>query len=94
MLGALAQGIGPTDIEKRLAIWGNGRLANVETRSILATLLLLAILVSSTVWQAFATQAYFSPSLAIIVALAPWLPWRGVKMSTNQIFFYHHKVFY
>ena len=73
MLGALAQGIGPTDIKKRLAIWGNGRLANVETRSILATLLLLAILVSSTAWQAFATLAYFSPSLAITVAFAPRL---------------------
>ena len=69
MLGALAQGIGPAGI---------GNLANVDTKAILAVLLLLAILVFSTARQAFATLAYFSPSLAITVALAPWLFWRGI----------------
>ena len=69
VLDAFAQGIGPTGI---------GNLANVDTRAILAILFLLAILVSSTAWQAFATPAYFSPSLAITVALAPWLFWRGI----------------
>ena len=64
VLGALAQGIDPTGI---------GNLANVNTRAILAILLLLAILVFSTARQAFATLAYFSPILAITVALAPWL---------------------
>ena len=66
VLGALAQGIRPTGI---------GRIAKVDTRAILAILLFLAILVSSTAWQAFATLAYFSPILAIAVALAPWLYW-------------------
>ena len=69
VLGALAQGIGPTGI---------GNLANVNTRAILAILLFLAILISSTAWQAFATLAYFSPSFAITVAFAPWLFWRGI----------------
>ena len=66
VFGALAQGIGSTGI---------GRIAEVDTRAILAILLFLAILVSSTAWQAFATLAYFSPILAIAVALAPWLYW-------------------
>ena len=66
MIGALAQGIGPAGI---------GTLAYVDTRAILAIFLLLAILVFSTAWQAFATLAYFSPSLAITVAPAPCLFW-------------------
>ena len=69
VLGALAQGIGPTDV---------GMFANVDTGAILAILLLLAILVTSTAWQAFATLAYFSPLLAVTVALAHWLFWRGI----------------
>ena len=76
MLGALAQGIGPTGI---------GNLANVDTKAILAVLLLLAILVFSTARQAFATLAYFSPSLAITVALAPWLYWLFWSFSS-----FHH----
>ena len=64
VLGALAQGVGPT---------GVGRFANVDTGAILAILFIFAILISSTAWQAFATLAYFSPLLAITVALAPWL---------------------
>ena len=73
VIGALAQGIDPADVGRRLAIWGVGNPANVDTRAILAALLFLAILISSTAWQAFATLAYFSPSLAITVAFAPRL---------------------
>ena len=73
VLDALAQGIGATGIKGQLAIWGIGRVTNVNTGAILAILFFFAILVSSTAWQAFATLAYFSPILAITVALAPWL---------------------
>ena len=70
VLDALAQGIGPTGIKGRLAIWGIGRVTNVNTGAILAILFFFAILVSSTAWQAFATLAYFSPILAVIVVSA------------------------
>ena len=76
MLGALAQGIGPT---------GVGRFANVDTGAILAILLLLAISVTSTAWQTFATLAYFSPILTITVLLAHWLFWQGIKISKKHI---------
>ena len=83
VLDALAQGIGATGIKGQLAIWGIGRVTNVNTGAILAILFIFAILVSSTAWQAFATPAYFSPTLAITVALAPWLFWRGIKITKN-----------
>ena len=67
VLDALAQGIGPTGSGRRLAILGVGRVTNVDTGAILAILFFFAILVSSTAWQAFATLAYFSPLLAVIV---------------------------
>ena len=72
MLGALAQGVGPT---------GVGMFANVDTGAILAILFLLAISVSSTAWQALAILAYFSPILAITVHPAHWLFWWGTKIS-------------
>ena len=70
VLDALAQGIGATGIKGQLAIWGIGRVTNVNTGAILAILFFFAILVSSTAWQAFATLAYFSPLLAVIVVSA------------------------
>ena len=70
VLDALAQGIGPTEMKGRLAIWGIGRVTNVNTGAILAILFFFAILISSTAWQALATLAYFSPLLAVIVVSA------------------------
>ena len=70
VLGALAQGIRPTWVKGGLAILGVGRVTNVNTGAILAILFFFAILVSSTAWQAFATLAYFSPLLAVIVVSA------------------------
>ena len=70
VLDALAQGIGATGIKGQLAIWGIGRVTNVNTGAIFAILFFFAILVSSTAWQAFATLAYFSPLLAVIVVSA------------------------
>ena len=78
MLGALAQGIGPTGLWRRLSILGVWRVTNVDTGAILAILLFLAVLVSSTAWQAFATMAYLSSILAITVAFAHWLFWWGI----------------
>ena len=73
VLDALAQGIGATGAGRGLAILGVGRVTNVNTGAILAILFIFAILVSPTALHAFATLAYFSPILAITVALAPWL---------------------
>ena len=70
VLDALAQGIGPTGVGRRLAILGVGRVTNVDTGAILAFLFFFAILISSTAWQALATLAYFSPLLAVIVLSA------------------------
>ena len=88
VLGALAQGIGSTSSSKmELSILVNH--TKFATRAILAILLFRAILVSFTAWHAFATLlapgpvAYFS-ILAISVALAPLLFWKGILISKEQ----------
>ena len=90
VFGALAQGIGSTSSSKmELSILVNH--TKFATRAILAILLFRAILVSFTAWHAFATHmplapgpvAYFS-ILAISVALAPLLFWKGILIRKEQ----------
>ena len=69
VLDALAQGIGATGIKGQLAIWGIGRVTNVNTGAILAILFFFAILVSSTAWQAFAIYLLSASMVTLALSL-------------------------
>ena len=75
VLDALAQGIGPTGIKGRLAIWGVGRVTNVNTGAILAILFFFAIFVSSTAWQAFAIYLLSASMVTLALSLTDNSNW-------------------